>query len=186
MPAPSLASTLTSQNLGYPGDLADASPSIVDTVANESATAIDFCVPVAPGTLAGTVKPIANDADAALCTGISLRDPTLMNADPATGVANYARYRKFGLLKVGRVYAIAAETAIDGDQVLIITGSSAAQAQATCFGSSHGAGGAAGTGRIALKGAVWRVRPHGASRTITAGSVAIIEIINQNLGVTTT
>lgn len=179
---PTLANATTGgPALGYPGDLADASPHTIDTVQNESATAIDFCVPVAPGTLAGTVKPIANDADAALCSGITMRDPTMVNADPTTNVANYARYRELGLMKIGRIYAIAAEAVTDGDKVLILTGSSAAQAQATCFGGTTG--GAAGAGRINLKGAVWRARPIGASRTIGSGTVGIIEIINQNLGV---
>ena len=184
---PTLAnSPATSQALGYPGDQADSSPAVIDTVQNESATAIDFCVPVAPGATAGTVKPIANDADAALCSGISMRDPTMMSVDPTTNVANYARYRELGLMKVGRIFALAAENVQDGDQVLIITGSSAAQAQGTCFGSSHGAGGAAGSGRVAFKGAVWRAHPQGASKTIASGTVGVIELINQNLGVTTT
>jgi hypothetical protein len=184
---PTLANATTGgPALGYPGSLADGSPHTVDTVMNESATAIDFGVPVAPGTLAGTVKPIANDTDATLCSGIAMRDPTMMSADPSTNVANYARYRGLGLMRVGRIFALAAENVTDGDQVLIITGSSAAQAQGTCFGSSHGAGGAAGEGRIALKGAIWRAHPVGASRSIASGTVAVIEIINQNLGVTTT
>lgn len=183
---PSLAATKTSQDLGYPGSLADSSPHVVDTATNESATAIDFGVPVAPGVLAGTVKPIANDTDAALCCGIAMRDPTMGNAGPASSTINWPQYRALPVGRVGRFYAIAAENVTDGDQVLIITGSSAAQAQGTCFGSSHGAGGAAGAGRIALKGAVWRAHPIGASRAIAAGTVAVIEFINQNLGVTTT
>jgi len=183
---PSLAATKTIQDLGYPGDQADSTPSVRDTVTNESATAIDFAVPVCPGTLAGTVKPIANDTDAGLSCGISMRDPTKMNADPSTNVANYARYKDLAVMREGRIYAIAAENVTDGDQVLIITGSSAAQAQATCFGSSHGAGGAAGSGRVAMLGAVWRARPIGGSRSIAAGDVAIIELSIQRLGVTTT
>lgn len=183
---PSLAVTKTSQDLGYPGSLADASPHIVDTGTNESATAIDFGVPVAPGVLAGSYKPIANDTDAALCNGIAMRDPTLGNAGPASSTINYGQYKDFPVVRMGRIFAIAAENVTDGDQVLIITGSSAAQAQGTCFGSSHGAGGAAGAGRIALKGAIWRAHPVGAARAIVAGTVAVIEFNNQNLGVTTT
>src|SRR6185369_5723373 len=128
---PTLANATTGgPALGYPGDLADSTPHVIDTVQNESATAIDFGVPVCPGTLAGAVKPIANDTDAALCMGISMRDPTMVNASTG-GVVNYAQYRELGLMKVGRIYAIAAEDVRDGDQVLIITGASAAQAQAT-------------------------------------------------------
>jgi hypothetical protein len=184
---PTLANATTGgPALGYPGDLADASPHVVDTYQNESATAVDFAVPVAPGTLAGSVKPIANDTDAALCVGIAMRDPTMMSADPSTNVANYARYRTLGVMRQGRIFAIAAENVTDGDQVLIITGSSAAQAQATAFGSSHGAGGAAAAGRIALLGAIWRAHPIGASKSITSGSVAVIEMTQQYLGVTTT
>jgi hypothetical protein len=180
---PTLANATTGgPALGYPGDLADASPHTIDTVQNESATAIDFCVPVCPGTLAGSAKPVANDTDAALCMGISMRDPTMVNAS-TSGVVNYAQYRELGLMKVGRIYAIAAEDVRDGDQVLIITAASAAQAQATAFASSKG--GVAGSGRVALKGAIWRAQA-GASATITAGTVGIIEIINQNLGRTTT
>jgi hypothetical protein len=182
---PTLANATTGgPALGYPGDLADASPHVIDTVQNESATAIDFGVPVCPGTLAGSVKPVANDTDAALCMGISMRDPTMVNASPSTNVLNYAQYRELGLMKVGRIFAIAAEDVRDGDQVLIITGASAAQAQATAFASSKG--GAATSGRVALKGAIWRAHPIGASATITAGTVGVIEIINQNLGRTTT
>lgn len=183
---PSLAATKTIQDLGYPGSLADASPHVIDTGMNESATAIDFGVPVAPGTLAGTYKPVANDTDAALACAISMRDPTMMNADPSTNAASYARYKEFGAFRSGRIFAIAAENVTDGDQVLIITGSSAAQAQATCFGSSHGAGGAAAAGRIAMLGAIWRAHPVGASKAIAAGSVAVIEYTQRILGVTTT
>lgn len=183
---PSLATTKTIQDLGYPGSLADASPHTIDTGTNESATPIDFAVPVAPGVLAGNYKPIANDTDAALCNGIAMRDPTAMNADPATSVANYKQYKDFQVLRMGRMFALAAENVTDGDQVLIITGASAAQAQGTCFGSSHGAGGAAAAGRVALKGAIWRAHPIGAARAIASGTVAVIEFNNQNLGVTTT
>lgn len=183
---PSLATTKTSQDLGYPGSLADASPHTIDTYTNESATAIDFGVPVAPGTLAGSAKPIANDTDAALCNGIAMRDPTLMNADPATSVANYTRYKDFSVMRRGRVFAMAAENVTDGDQVLIITAASAAQAQGTCFGSSHGAGGAAASGRVALLGAIWRAHPVGASKAIASGTVAVIEYNPTYLGVTTT
>jgi hypothetical protein len=175
----------TAQALGYPGSHADTTPAKIKTMQNESATAIDFGVPVAPGTLAGTVKPIANDTDAALCCGIAMRDPTMVDAPASTGVLNYVRYRELGVMSVGSIYALAAENVTDGDQVLIITGSSAAQAQATCFGSSHGAGGAAAAGRIALLGAVWRAKK-GASKSIASGTVAIIEMSDQNLGVTTT
>lgn len=183
---PSLAATKTVQDLGYPGSLADSSPHVIDTGTNESATAIDFGVPVAPGTLAGAFKPIANDTDAGFCTGIAMRDPTVVDASASTNVANYARYKEFGVFRQGRIFALAAEDVTDGDQVLIITGSSAAQAQGTCFGSSHGAGGAAGSGRVAFLGAIWRAHPIGASKSITAGSVAVIELTQQNLGVTTT
>lgn len=183
---PSLATTKTSQDLGYPGDLADSTTHTVDTCQNESATAIDFAVPVCPGTLAGTVKPIANDTDAGLSCGIAMRDPTMMSADPSTGIASYARYRELGVMREGRIYALAAENVTDGDQVLIITAASAAQAQGTAFGSSHGAGGAAASGRVAMLGATWRARPIGASRTIAAGTVGIIELTVQRLGVTTT
>jgi len=182
---PSLAETKTTQDLGYPGDQADTVPSTRKTMQNESATAIDFGVPVAPGTLAGTVKPIANDTDAGLCVGIAMRDPTVVQANPSDNVLNYPRYKELAVMDAGHIYAMAAENVTDGDQVLIITGSSAAQAQATCFGSSHGAGGAAGSGRVAFLGAVWRA-PKGASKSIAAGTVAIIEMTNQILGVTTT
>jgi hypothetical protein len=183
---PSLASTKTSQDLGYPGSLADGSPHVIDTGINESATAIDFGVPVAPGTLAANVKPIANDTDAALCCGIAMRDPTMMDASPSTNVASYARHKELAVLRRGRIFALAAENVTDGDQVLIITGSSAAQAQGTCFGSSHGAGGAAGSGRVALLGAIWRAHPVSASKSIAAGTVAVIEYNPTYLGVTTT
>jgi hypothetical protein len=183
---PSLASTPSTEAPGYPGSRADASLAVIDTWMNESATAIDFGVPVCPGTLAGAVKPIATDADADLAIGIAMRDPTVIDATPSTNVLNYPRYKELAVMRIGRVYAIAAENVQAGDQVLIITGSSAAQAQATAFGSSHGAGGVAGTGRRAFKGAVWRQRPHSSSKTIAAGDVGIIEFINQNLGVATT
>lgn len=178
---PSLANVpATSQALGYPGDQADATPAVIDTVQNESATAIDFGVPVVRGAAGGQVKPMTADTDDVV--GISMRDPTMMSVDPTTNVANYARYRELGVMKVGRIIAIAAEDVRDGDQVLILTAGAAAQA--TCFASSKG--GVAGLGRVAFKGAKWRARPNGTGPTIAAGTVGIIELIDQNLGRTTT
>jgi hypothetical protein len=175
-----LATTPTSQSVGFPGHIADSTPAVIDTKQNESATAIDYGIVVVQGASGGTVKPMTADAD--VVVGISIADPTMMNADPATNVANFARYRELGVMKIGRVFAVAAEDVRDGDQVIIVTAGAAVNT--TCFASSKG--GVATTGRVAYKGAKWRCQPGASSLVITAGTVGIIELIDQNLGRATT
>jgi hypothetical protein len=174
----------TQAGAGYPGGLVEGPHSNdVFTGVNESATATDFGIPVCRGAAVSktpiNVKPIANDADAALVVGISVRNAAQVAADPTTNIVKYSRYDHFPILRRGRIYAVAAENVIALDQVLIITGSSAAQANDTCFGSSHGAGGAAASGRVAFKGAKWLT-------TTAAGEIGVIELEDGNLGVTTT
>lgn len=175
---PSLATSGgTQQGLGYPGGLADGTQNIIDSAVNENATAIDIGVPVARGAATThppfNARPFVADTDDIL--GISHRHAADLVADPTTNVINFARYITFSVVRVGRVYAVAAENVRAGDQVLIIT--AGANVNSTCFGSS--VSGVAAAGRVAFKGARWRT-------TTASGLLGIIELIDQNLGKTTT
>lgn len=167
----------TIQGLGYPGGVADGTPAIIDTKINESATAIDFGIPVVRGVATakqpGNCKPMAADTDDII--GISVRNASQVAANPADNIVNYPRYENVPVGRIGRFYVIAAEASREGDQVLILTAGAAVNS--TCFGGSLG--GVAGSGRVAFKGAKWRT-------TTAAAAIGIIELIDQNLGRTTT
>lgn len=169
----------TSQALGLPGGIADGTLTISVTGINENATAIDFGCPVARGSTGKAVKPCTAITDDIV--GMALRNAEQVAADPATNIVNWTQSSEFSVAKIGHFYAAPAEDVRDGDQVIILT--AAANVNTTCYASSKG--GVAGAGRLAWAGAKWRA-PTGTGPTITAGTMAIIELIDDNVGRTTT
>jgi hypothetical protein len=133
---------------GYPGQEAETGPSTKRSMINESATAITVGRAVCRGAvstagLADNCKPQGADVD--VVVGLALKDASF-NAD-INGDVTYARYSAVPVLTDGVMFALAAETTVEGDGVIAIT------AGAGTLGSTTG--GAAGAGRIAVPGAIW-------------------------------
>ena len=171
MATPTLA-TAGGRNLavGYAGQIADLEPAQVSSYINNSATAIDFGVLVVRDTTVdGTCKPMAADTDQQL--GISVRNAVGINASSAN-VVNYAQYASVPVMNDGVVFVTAAEAVRAGDAVLALT------AGPGTFASSKG--GVAGSGRVAVTGAIWL-------DTVAASGIGRIRIKTAgNLGRTTT
>jgi hypothetical protein len=146
------------QELGYAGQIAEASPSVIDSRINESTGSIDFGIAVARGTTAdNTAKVIAADGD--LPIGISGRH-AIRPADSSINV-NYAKFDAVPVVRMGFVFVVAFENVVRGTAALSITAQGGKIASTT--------GGAAGAGRVAIPGAVWET-------TTSAGSVGIVRI----------
>lgn len=152
-------------DIGYAGDIVDFQPTELDSKINESATAIDFGVPVSRGAADNTCKPFATIADKVI--GVSVRHAIRPPIDLA-GNVKYAQYDSVPLLRQnGFIYAVAVENATRDDVAIALTATAN-------FGSTTG--GAAGAGRLALDGtsgnikAIWET-------TTAAGSIGIIRVV---------
>lgn len=145
--------------LGYAGQLThDLSFQDIDHAINNTATVIDFGVVVARD---GADKCKVWGADADKPLGISVRFTTAEYA--SGGTTGYKRYDSVPVLRSGYIYVEAAENVTVGDAALAIT------AQAGKIGGTTG--GAAGTGRVAIPGAVWET-------TTASGSIGKVRINN--------
>lgn len=166
----------TKQALALAGT--DMSPfTTTDSYQNESATAIDFGVPVARGTATASIggpaevcKPFGADTDEAI--GVSLRDAT---DNAVTNAVTYGQWKAVPVKKSGRVAVYAAEAVRKGDQVLILT--AGASVPTTAFGSSKN--GVAGAGRIAFSAWKWCF-------DTAAGAIGFIEQSDAHIGRATT
>lgn len=148
----------TELDLGYEGQLThELGFTDIDHKINESATIIDFGRAVARGATDNSCKPMGADADKLI--GISVR--SVMTTYTSAGEVNYPRYASVPVLKTGYIFAKAAENVTQGDAVLALTAGGG-----TLGGTT---GGAAGTGRVALTGAVWET-------TTASGSIGKIRI----------
>jgi len=167
MPAPTLA-TYGGLELAplYAGQVAEAGPNIIKTGVNSSATAIDFGVAVCRGTAvaAGAVlniKPQGLDADV-IC-GISVRNAApLIASNDGVNTINYPRYHDVPFMTMGAIGATAFENVVAGDGVIAVTAQGGKLSGTTA--------GAAGTGRVAVPGAIWET-------TTLAGAVGMIRIV---------
>lgn len=144
-------------DVGYAGQMADMQDSDLDSRVNENAGAIDFGIAVAYGATDIGCKLITADADKIL--GISARWP--IRPANSSGDVTYAQRDALPVCRRGNIYAVALENTAIGDAVVSVT------AQGGKLGSTTG--GAVGTGRVAVPGAVWQT-------ATTAGQVGKIRI----------
>lgn len=168
MPTPTLA-TYGGIDLspGFPGQVAESGSNIIRSFLNESATTIDFGVAVCRGTATAagqTDKCKPQGADADVIIGVSVRNaaPLVASAD-GNNTINYVRYSAVAVMTFGVIFAVPFENVVEGDAVLAVT------AQA---GKLSGvSAGVAGTGRIAVPGAIWL-------DTALAGTIGRVRINN--------
>ena len=153
---------------GFEGQIATLDHPVTTSRKNESATAISFGRAIARGA-SGGCKPPAADGDVII--GLTLRDTAAVVACTTDNTTTIPQNGMVTVLKDGFIYAVAVETVRDGDQVLSLTASGG-----TLTGTK---GGAAGSGRVLVTGAVW-------CEAVTAGSVGIIRISGPSEIATTT
>lgn len=135
---------------GYAGQKASSGPEVVESRLNEAAATIDFGVAVTAGVAVAAGKtPNCKklDTNGQVPIGISLRAPSNLIAD-SSNVVNYARYEAVPVLKMGDIFAIAAENVTAEDAVVVLP------ASANNLGGTTG-GAANGTSRMAFSGAKW-------------------------------
>jgi hypothetical protein len=144
--------------LGYDGQIATLNPHVTDSKINESATAIQFGRAVARGAEDNTAKVPAADSDQII--GIAARQ--LVGVADQNGVTAYAQGVAVPVLKLGFVFATAAEATTRGDGVISITAGGGTLGSVT--------GGAAGTGRVAIPGATWET-------STAAGEIGVVRIV---------
>lgn len=161
-------------DLGLPGELATTTECAIDTFINEQTTGgldsagmLDFGRAVCKATADNGCKLISGDSDRVV--GITTRKSFV--PAPASGIIGYASGREVGVLRIGDIFALAAENVREGDQVLALTSGGG-----TLAGTQ---GGVAGTGRLVVPGARWKT-------TTTAGEVGIIEVLGREAAVLTT
>lgn len=160
-------------NLGLPGEMATTTECAVDTFINESTSGgldsagmLDFGVAVCKATADNGCKLVSGDSDRIV--GITTRKAFV--PAPTSGVIGYASGREVGLLRIGDIFATAAENVTAGDQVLALTASAGTLAGTT--------GGIAASGRLVVPGARWKT-------TTASGAVGIIEVIGREAAVLT-
>ena len=146
MSAPSLATPGgLLRAAGFEGQIATLDHPVTISRKNESATAIAYGRAVARGASGGCIPP---STDSHVIIGISVRDMTVTPASTdGNNTTTYAQNAMVTILKDGFIYAVAAEAVRDGDQVLSLT------AGGGTLGGTKG--GAAGSGRVLVTGAVW-------------------------------
>ena len=170
MSAPSLATPGSFvKAAGFEGQIATLDHPITISRKNESATAISFGRAVARGA-SGGCKPPAADGDVII--GISVRDMAAVVASTdGNNTTTIAQNGMVTILKDGFIYAVAIEAVRDGDQVLSLTASGG-----TLTGTQ---GGAAGSGRVVVTGAIW-------CEAVAAGAIGKIRISGPSEAATTT
>lgn len=145
--------------VGYAGAVVDGNPTTIVSRINAGATAIDFGVAVARNSASDdSCAAIAADTDK--IAGISVRLATKVSSG---GVVNYGQYDSVPVMKTGFIRAVAYENVVRGDGVISVTAQAGKLSGTTA--------GAAGTGRVAVPGAVWET-------TTSAGSIGIIRIVS--------
>lgn len=142
---------------GFAGEIVDLNPATIESKVNSAATAIDFGVAVARSSANDTCKAPAADGDVII--GISVRLATKVAA--SDGTVSYAQYDTVPIMKTGYIWAIPYENVVRGDDVISVTAQSGKLSGTTA--------GAAGSGRVAVPGAIWQ-------DTATAGTPARIRI----------
>lgn len=147
------------RDVGYAGQLVDLNPSVINSMVNDQAIAIDFGVAVARSSSDTSCKAPTADTDKII--GISARMAIRLASTDGLNTVNYAQKDEVPVLREGFVYATAFENATRGDGAISVT------AQNGKIGSTTG--GAAGVGRVAIPNATWET-------TTTAGNVGIIRI----------
>jgi len=165
-------------DIGLPGQLADETEAVIDTLINESATGgltiggaaggIDFGVAVGKGSADNGCKVIASNSDEAV--GITVRLPLDSAVSASSPVTGYGTGKAVGVLRFGTICASAVEDVRAGDQVLAKVSAGG--------GLCSPAGGVATTGRLVVTGARWKT-------TTSSGSVGVIEVIGRQAAVLT-
>ncbi len=153
-------------DVGLKGDLAGPVGSYdTESRINENATALDFgdvaCagVAVAPGII-GNCKPMVSGG---VVLGITIRERSRQAVDVA-GTFNFPQYSTVRILKVGWIWAQAAEGVTAEDACIGLVASPGAVAGATV-------GAANGTTRLAFPaGYLWK-------QTVTVGNVGLIHAV---------
>ncbi len=166
MATPTLATVGGQQfSAGYAGQIANNSNEAdIESRNNENATAVELGAPVcrgvavAPGT-PGNCKPVAASG---VVIGFAVRADSEANAD-STGTTNFPQNTMVGVLRLGWMWAIAAENATEGDAAIALS------ATPTTVGSATG-GAANGTTRLATS-ATWM-------QTVTTGNPGLIRVNN--------
>jgi hypothetical protein len=155
-------------DIGYAGQIANATESSITSLDNETTTGgddsagmLDFGIAVARGTKAGCCKRIAADGD--LPIGLTVRHPTMVAT--SAGKVGYASSMSVPIAYLGDIYAIAYENVSAGDQVLSVTAQGGKLSGPTS--------GVAGAGRVAMPGAHW-------VNAVTAGSVGLVRLTGVN------
>lgn len=107
--------TYDRQPIGYEGDLADTSTSIIDSAACEGD--LPFAKAVTVGSVAGTCKLASDTGDVII--GVSKRDLTAINADDGSG-AKYKDKDSVSIINFGRVLAAPIVDVSENDAVWFV------------------------------------------------------------------
>lgn len=141
---------------GYAGGIVDQNVYTAVSRINKDTIGIDFGVPVTSSGDGVGIKNVAADTDRVI--GFTIRY-NLRPYNPVTGTVSFDVNETVPVAKTGRMYVVATEDAVEGDDVICLTASNT-------LGSTTG--GAAGAGRVAIAGAKW-------AEPVTAGNLGIIE-----------
>lgn len=152
--------------VGYAGQLAsNVTDARIESVLNENATAVDFGDAVCRGTVAapGALNKGRPTFSSGVVLGLAVRQDSEANTSTAPGVTpvvNYPQNKMVPVLKEGDMWALAAETAAEGDDVLAIVGSSGLGSVQT---------GATSATRLAVPGCKWK-------NSVTVGVIGRVTI----------
>lgn len=161
--------------IGWEGQVIDQEPSQIDTFINTGSAALDFGILAVRDTADRSCKQMAADADLQL--GIVVRNALMPATTDGNNTVNYAQYASVPVLRDGVIVVRAAEAVRRGDQVLAITAGGSGNSNPGAFGGSKG--GAAGSGRVDVPGAVWE-------DTVASGKLGRIRIKSVGTRRTTT